>query len=215
MTAQQTPVTMVGLVHPKAGIGAQEFHDRWRHPHVEMVRGIRPIRHYVQHHRITSALVPDEEPAYLGVAELWFDSLADGESLASDPQYREHVEPDERGFVEQSRGVAAFMTEDVVRTHDELPVDAPVYVTLWQLVRDRSLDWTREESLALSERLGASRHVVNRSVRPDSPIAIARQFSWPTASAFERTLATAPDAVAALRQVPGSFLLLARSERAF
>lgn len=228
MTTHDAPIKMVELAHPRPDITDQEFHDHWRHPHATLVRGIRPIRHYVQNHRVPTDLVPDDESPYLGVAEVWFDSLASGLDMGNDPQYADHVGPDEPAFVDQSKLVITFTTEDVVQTNratiaPDAPTgdlywsdkDAPTYVTLWQFVRDRTVDWTRDESLALSGRLGTFRHVVNRSVQPDAEIAVVRQFSWPSLTVFERALTSDPQAFASLRDVPSSFLLLARSERIF
>ncbi len=228
MTTHDAPVKMVELAHPRAGISAQEFHDHWRHPHATLVRGIRPIRHYVQNHRIDGALVPDDESPYLGIAEVWFDSLTSAQAMGADPQYANHVGPDEPAFVDQSKLLITFTTEEVVQTGRGqiapdasagdlycTDKDAPTYVTLWQFSRNRSVDWTREESLALSEQLGAFRHVVNRSTDTDSEIAIVRQLSWPSESAFAQALAAKPEAFAALSEVPDSFLLLTRSERVF
>lgn len=226
MATPDAPVKMVELAHPRAGISVQEFHDHWRHPHATLVRDIRPIRHYVQNHRIDSALVPDDESPYLGVAEVWFDSATSGAALANDPHYVAHVEPDEPTFVDQSKLLTTFTNEEIVQTGrrqiaPDAPAgdlywsdkDAPTYVTLWQFVRDHSVDWSREDSLALSEQLAAFRHVVNRSISRDSEISIVRQLSWPSEFAFQQSLTANPKAFVALREVPDSFLLLARSER--
>jgi len=228
MTSQSAPVKMVELAHPRAGISAQQFHDHWRHPHATLVRGIRPIRHYVQNHRIESDLVPDDDSPYLGIAEVWFDSAASGAALANDPHYVAYVEPDEPAFVDQSKLLITFAIEEIVQTNrgqiaPDAPAgdlywsdkDAPNYITLWQFVRDRSVNWTREESLAISGQVGAFRHVVNRSIASDSEIAIVRQLSWPSETAFATALAAHPEGFSELRNVPGSFLLLARSERIF
>jgi uncharacterized protein (TIGR02118 family) len=228
MTAYDAPVKMVELVHPRTDISEQEFHDHWRHPHATLVRDVRPVRHYVQNHRIPTSLVPDDESSYLGIVEAWFDSLASGQSLADDPQYVAHVEPDEPAFVEQSKFVVTFTREEVVQANrgtiaPDAPAgdlywsdkDAPTWVTLWQFVGDRSIDWHRDESLALAKELGTFRHVIHRSVQPDSDIAVVRQMVWPSLTMFEQSLAANPGAFASLRDAPSSFLLLARSERIF
>jgi len=227
MTQHGAPVKMVQLAHPRAGIDRQEFHDHWRHPHATLVRDIRPIRHYVQNHRISSEVFDDSDSTYLGIAECWFDSLESNLQLAGDPQYVAHVGPDEPEFVDQSKHLITLTSEEVVQTNrgDIAPEasagdlywsdkDAPTYVTLWQFVRDRSVDWSRQESRELSRKLGAFRHVVNRSVQPDSEIAVVRQLSWPSLTVFERAVDADPGAFASLR-IPSSFLFLTRSERIF
>ncbi|MFG2276099.1 EthD domain-containing protein [Streptomyces chartreusis] len=228
MTATDAAVKMVQLAHPRADIKAQEFHDHWRHPHATLVRDIRPIRHYVQNHRIHSEVFPDSDSTYLGIAECWFDSLASNQGLGADPQYVHHVGPDEPEFVDQSKHLITVTTEQVVQTNrgdisPEAPAgdlywsdkDAPTYVALWQFVRDHSVDWSREESLEVSRALGAFRQVVNRSVALASEIASVRQFYWPSMTIFEQAVTSNRPAFEALRGTPDSFLFLTRAERIF
>lgn len=228
MPSADTTVKMVQLAHPRADISAQEFHDHWRHPHATLVRGIRPIRHYVQNHRIASDVFPDSDSTYLGIAECWFDSLASNQRLGVDPQYVDHVGPDEPEFVDQSQHLITITTEQVIHTNrgdiaPDAPAgdlywsdkDAPTYVALWQFVRDHSADWSREHSLKVSTDLGAFRQVINRSVDPSSEIAAVRQFYWPSLSVFEQAVAAHRAAFETLRETPDSFLFLARAERIF
>jgi len=228
VTAHDSVVKMIQLAHPRAGISAQEFHDHWRHPHATLVRDIRPIRHYVQNHRLASDVLADSDSAYLGIAECWFDSLAANQGLASDPQYVNHVGPDEPEFVDQSKHLITITTEQVVQVNrgDVAPdasagdlywsdKDAPTYVTLWQFVRDRAQHWDRARSLETSRSLGAFRQVINLSVDPASQIAAVRQFYWPSLTVFEQAAKARPAAFAALRDTPDSFLFLSRSERIF
>jgi len=225
MTA--SPVKMLQLAHPRDGISEQEFHDHWRHPHATLVRGIRPIRGYVQHHRVRSDVFADSDSTYLAVAEVWFDSMA-AAALDQDPQYVAHVGPDEPSFVDQSKHLITFTVEDVVQAHRGAvdpeasaadlywsDKDSGTWATLLQFVRDHDVDTTTEESLELSRRLGAFRHVVNRSVVDDSEIAMIREISWPSQFAFEEAVRADGAAFESLRAVPSSFLYLARSERVF
>ncbi|MEU3982796.1 EthD domain-containing protein [Streptomyces sp. NPDC026672] len=228
MTAADTTVKMVQLAHPRADIGVQEFHDHWRHPHATLVRDIRPIRHYVQNHRITSDVFTDSDSTYRGIAECWFDSLASNQGLATDPQYVNHVGPDEPEFVDQSKHLITITTEQVIHTNrgdiaPDAPAgdlywsdkDAPTYIALWQFVRDHSAHWSREESLKVSHSLDAFRQVINRSVDPTSDIAAVRQFYWPSLTAFEHAVTTHPTAFEDLRATPDSFLFLTHAERIF
>ncbi len=221
------PVKLLQLAHPKAGISPQEFDDHWRHPHATLVRDMRGNRKYVQHHRLKSKAFTDSDSTYLAIAEVWQDSLPAAD-LSHDPQFVNHVQPDEPKFVDPSKHIITMTAEDIVQaSRGSVAPDAPFadlywsdkdanfYVTLNQFVRDRSVDWTTEESLALSRRMGTFRQVVNRSVQPNSQIAIIRQFMWPSLTLFEQAVAVDPAAFESLRAVPSSFLYLAQSERVF
>jgi uncharacterized protein (TIGR02118 family) len=221
------PVKRIQLAHPRVGINVQEFDDHWRHPHGTLVRDMRAQRSYVQHHRLTSSVFKDSDSTYLAIAEVWQDSLAAGDQ-SKDPQFINYVQPDEPNFVDQSKHIITLTAEDIVQENrraidSDAPFgdlywsdkDAGIYITLTQFVRNRSVDWTREQSLATAKRLGTFRHVVNRSVDVQSEMAIIRQFIWPTQTVFEKAVAADRDAFEGLKRVPSSFLYLARSERVF
>ncbi|UPG83836.1 EthD domain-containing protein [Luteibacter aegosomatis] len=221
------PVKLIQLAHPRAGISRQAFDDHWRHPHGTLVHDMRGNRKYIQHHRLDSAVFKDSDSTYLAIAEVWHDSLPAAD-LSKDPHFIKYVQPDEPNFVDQSKHIITMAAEDVVQaSRGSIAPDAPfgdlywsdkdsnVYVTLTQFVGDRSVDWTVDESLALSRRMRTFRQVINRSVVPGSRMAIIRQFIWPTQTHFEEAVAADRDAFESLRKTPSSFLYLARSERVF
>jgi uncharacterized protein (TIGR02118 family) len=221
------PVKRIQLAHPRAGISLQEFDDHWRHPHATLVRGMHSNRHYVQHHRISSDVFKDSDSTYRAIAEVWQDSVAAADA-SKDPQFVDHVEPDEPNFVDQSKHIITIVTEEVVQaTRREVDPDASfgdlswfdrdagLYITLTQFIRDRSVDFTRDESLELARRLSTFRHVINRSINSNSEMAIIRQFIWPTLTIFEQAVQADRASFNALRRVPSSFLYLARTERIY
>lgn len=221
------PIKRIQLAHPRPGISAQEFDDHWRHPHATLVRDMRGVRKYIQHHRLASEAFKDSDSTYLAIAEVWQDSIAAGDQ-SQDPHFINYVQPDEPNFVDQSKHIITTTREDIVQANRGMVApdapfgdlywsdkDANIYVTLTQFVRDRSVDWTRDESLELSRRLGAFRQVINRSVEPDSEMAVIRQFLWPHLTLFERAVAADREAFDDLRRTPRSFLYLAQSERVF
>jgi uncharacterized protein (TIGR02118 family) len=221
------PVKRIQLAHPRAGIGVQEFDDHWRHPHSTLVRGMHSNRHYVQHHRISSDVFADSDSTYRAIAEVWQDSVAAADA-SKDPIFVDYVQPDEPNFVDPSKHIVTLVAEEIVQaTRREIEPsasfsdlswfdrDANLYITLTQFVRDRSVDWKTEDSLKLAQRLGTFRHIVNRSLDPNSEMSIIRQFIWPTQTIFEQAVRANRDAFESLRQVPSSFLYLARTERIY
>jgi uncharacterized protein (TIGR02118 family) len=217
---------MIELAHPLDGISRQEFHDHWRHPHGTLVKGIRPIRRYIQNHRIDTDLIPHSESPYLGIAEVWFDSLEVGHNLGNDPQFVKHVGPDEPNFVDQTKLVVTFMTEEVITANRPAldaganyadsywtDNDAASYISLTQVIqKGAGPDWNTDEDHTLAERLGAFRHVLNRNVDNTAEVVAARQLYWPSLTVFERAVRNDPAAFDALHNKLGSFLFLARAE---
>jgi len=228
LSTQHTgPVKRLQLAHPRAGITPQEFHDHWRHPHATLVRDMRGNRKYVQHHRISSKAFIDSASTYLAVAEVWQDSVAAADQ-SYDPQFIKYVQPDEPNFVDPSKHIITLTAEDIVQANRRMVApdasladlywsdkDANIYTTLFQFVRERNIDWSLEESLALSKDLGAFRQIINRSVEANSQMAVIREFSWPSLWSFEQAVSANPRAFESLRQTPSSFLYLAQSERVF
>lgn len=94
----------------------EQFDAYWRDQHGPLVASVpeftRHVRRYVQCH-LTSAELPFE-PAreYDGMAELWFDSVAEMEAAFAEPRYLEVIKPDERKFLDMDK-LRSFVTEDL------------------------------------------------------------------------------------------------------
>lgn len=90
--------------HPQ--ISAEEFHEHWRSTHARLVTGSRAskryIRRYVQCHTLPGEYARGE-PDFDGIAEIWFDSVADKDAFFSDPDYIADVQPDESLFADMTR----------------------------------------------------------------------------------------------------------------
>ena len=102
----------------RPGMPVVEFQSYWREHHPQFVKKLPGLRRYVQSHTLRGGY-EKREPAYDGVAEVWFD---DTESLRAlrDTQEMAAVQIDETKFIDRIT-MGLLITEDHVivegRTH--------------------------------------------------------------------------------------------------
>ncbi|GAB2601215.1 hypothetical protein Aab01nite_64140 [Paractinoplanes abujensis] len=219
------------LLVRRPDVTAEEFHDHWRHPHGTMGRLIPGLRSYVQAHQVDTDLLGAGQDEVAGVAISSFDSAADASGLLSEPQYVDHVQPDEPAFQipERSRFlstdeevlVARLRAQDGHAYGDALwdVLDRSVTIQLLQFVHlDGHASWAGDDDLELGRRLGAFRHTRNYpspAVHGNTPPFLgARQLWWPTMSAFRAGAQSDPEAWQTLIGRAGhAITMLTRSER--
>ncbi|MEU7562251.1 EthD domain-containing protein [Streptomyces eurythermus] len=233
-------IRFFALVAPREGLTLQEFHDHWRHPHGTMGRLVPGLTSYAQAHRIRTELLDAETTEYLaaatteyeGVAISGFDSPGEALALSDEPQFTDHVQPDEDLWCDRSRLRWLSTTEEVLQARAGVRdgaayadaqwnyLDFPVSVQLLQFVRPEGRpDWAGEDDGALGRRVGALRHTRNRpdrTVHGDTPPFLgARQLWWPTLTDFTRGVQQDPGAFRELlaRGGDNAVTLLARTER--
>lgn len=224
-------IRFFSLLPRKEGVSEQEFHDHWRHPHGTLGRLIPGLNDYVQAHRVQAdELDPGSQTRFDGVAVSSFDSPRAADGLLTDPQYVEHVAPDEPNFQDLSRVLFLSTEEEVLVSraaaqngHFADPswdvLHRPTSVQLLQFVEpDGPTGWAKDTDESLGNRIGAFRHARNRPSKEvhgsKPPLLGARQLWWPTLSHFRRGAAGDQEAFQALvSQAPGTFSLLTIAER--
>lgn len=96
-------------------LSSEEFSKHWRETHAALVRdnpaSKKYIKKYIQCHTIPSN---EEEVAFDGTAEIWFDSVADQQAFFSDEDYLTHIQPDEGKFADMTRTVFFITKEEMV-----------------------------------------------------------------------------------------------------
>ena len=109
-------VKYVICVKRKAGLTWEEFDAYWKNHHGPVVKSvpefIRHVRKYTQCHLLKGTMPLGAAGDYDGIAELWFDSVAELEAAFQEPRYLEIIRPDELKFVELSKCLS-FITEEV------------------------------------------------------------------------------------------------------
>jgi uncharacterized protein (TIGR02118 family) len=109
-------VKTITFIKRKPGMSVEDFGQYWRTQHAAIVTRLPGLRHYVQCHTIPSGY-RNGEPAYDGVAEVWFDSTEAMRATAKTAEYQA-VRADEPNFIDLSK-------IDFVITDERIQKDAP------------------------------------------------------------------------------------------
>ena len=134
---------MLKLIHclrRLPGLSLEEFHAHWLEHHSRLVVGDRPIRRYVQYHRLTNdpiyeAMAQAEGAStetYDGISITWWD---DSQTMAGSPEAGAAVE-DEKHFIDHENSTLCLTEERVIIEPD----GAVPYVLFECLRRRRDMD---------------------------------------------------------------------------
>jgi uncharacterized protein (TIGR02118 family) len=104
-------VKVVAFFKRRAGMAVEEFQTYWRTRHPEVVTKLSGVRRYAQSHTRLAGY-RDGEPAYDGIAELWFDDTATLRTLRDTPEMAA-VQADEARFIDRST-MGLIITDDFV-----------------------------------------------------------------------------------------------------
>jgi uncharacterized protein (TIGR02118 family) len=100
----------------RSDISREEFDSYWREKHGPLVKSVaeftRHVRKYVQCHLVEVTAPFGIAGDYDGVAELWFDSVAEAAEAFSEPKYLEIIRSDELKFVDPQKCIS-FVTEEL------------------------------------------------------------------------------------------------------
>jgi uncharacterized protein (TIGR02118 family) len=104
-------IKVVYCISKKAGLTDQDFFGYWKNVHGPMGARIPRLRKLVQSHRLT---VPGDkhQPAYDGMAELWFDDIEALLAARQSPEWKASTD-DEANFIDHLK-VAYFVSEEHV-----------------------------------------------------------------------------------------------------
>jgi uncharacterized protein (TIGR02118 family) len=192
-------IKVFALIPKLPHITDEKFHAHWRNPHGELARRITTIRRYSQCHSVASAVSGFPPAIYLGVAEVYFDSVEVAAAMGDDPDYRNYAGADEPNFIDQSRLAFVFCAERVVLAGPALRIDSPETKTLLLLKRAGSLEAGefREmladlADLTLSAVPGLCRYAQCTALpemyaNGDPVFDAVLELSWPARAAYERS----------------------------
>jgi hypothetical protein len=200
-------IKVIVAIPKRPDISDEKFHAHWREPHGRLALRIKPIRRYVQAHRIPYPGLGYAAGPYEGYAEVWFDTLQIALGLGQDPDYQRDLVPDEPKFIDVP-GLRFLMTEEDVALAGPPIGKDDRYFKILQLVRrarESSPQTFRQEWAAdgtddaPARAVGAVRHVrcrVAPGTEPESGTGFdaVRELWWPSAAEFEAGRARAPQA---------------------
>lgn len=104
-------VKAVSFFKRRSGMSVEAFQAYWLTRHPDVVVRLPGIRRYVQSHTLPGGYRKGE-PAYDGIAEIWFDDTGAMRALAGTPAYAA-VEADEARFIERA-SMGLIITEEHV-----------------------------------------------------------------------------------------------------
>jgi hypothetical protein len=212
-------VIKVFVAIPKrADISESAFHAHWREPHGRLALHIKPMRRYVQSHRITVPVLLWLTGPYDGFAEVWLDNLKTAVGLGEDPDYQRYLAPDEPNFCDVARLQFILTLEDVALSGPTITRHAPTFKVL-QLVRRGATvssqafqkQWASdpEEESELVRALGAIRHVRCRVATGTEPASgtgydAIRELWWSDLANFLAAQKREPLALQRLMEYPAN-----------
>ncbi len=103
----------VGFVRRKPGMPLEAFQRHWRQMHGPLGAAVPALRRYVQSHTRRSAYTSGREPAWDGIAILWFDDPGALRAATTSPEW-DRAKADDANFL--APGPVAFIvtTEHVI-----------------------------------------------------------------------------------------------------
>ena len=100
----------VSFIKRKPGLSPEEFSHYWRDVHGPLALQMPGIRRYVQCH-VAPQAYEKGEPAYDGVAQIWFETMADLQYAMNSQEYKEGAQPDGLKFVDPEH-LGHLLTEE-------------------------------------------------------------------------------------------------------
>ena len=219
-------IKLFGLIPRRADITPEAFRDHYRHPHGTLAMKMETLQGYVQSHQLHSDLLAPTQSRFEAVAEIWVEGEAEVVGFREEPNLVRYLIPDEPNFIDMANAAFLATTEELVELDlgdrpeaDRMWARCPNAIKLIELVARGEEAVLSQDTGPISE-IGALRFVRCRPVpafhSDEAEFVAAREFWWPTLSAFRAGTANAPEAWRAVfGQTCRSVSLLARAERYF
>lgn len=103
----------VGFVRRKPGMSVEDFQRHWREVHGPLGAAVPGLRRYVQSHTRLSAYTSGREPAWDGVAIIWFDDSAALRAATATPEWG-RTKADDEHFIAPGPVPFIITTEHVI-----------------------------------------------------------------------------------------------------
>jgi uncharacterized protein (TIGR02118 family) len=112
------------VIKRRPGMTFEDFDRYWKGPHADVVTSVpeftRHVRRYVQAHLVAEYTGAGDasklttqwgKAAFDGIAELWFDSIAEMVAAFNEPKFVEKIAPDDEKFVDPAGTQLFTLTE--------------------------------------------------------------------------------------------------------
>ena len=155
-------VKMVVFFKRKPGMSVEAFQNYWRTTHAGIVVKMLSIRKYVQSHTLLSGYRKGE-PAYDGIAEVWFDDTQAMRAVTQTAEYGA-VRADEPNFIDLST-MGSIITEEHVIKDGPIPLNGVKNVEFVTHKPGMSIEAFQQYWREVHGPLGAAIPVVRRYVQ--------------------------------------------------
>jgi uncharacterized protein (TIGR02118 family) len=108
-------IKTVTLLTRRPDLTLEEFHRHWKFVHAPLVLAMPHVRRYVQ---CSPVNIPDKEPPYDGIAEVWYDNFEDLQATVGSPEC-DRLLADEKNFMGAKTENSIF----VIVEEDEILMD--------------------------------------------------------------------------------------------
>lgn len=160
---------IVAIVKRKPGMAVDAFQEYWRTRHAEVVRTLPGVRRYVQSHTLPAGYRKGE-PAWDGIAELWFESTEALRALRGTPE-QAAVDADEARFLDRS-AMKILATDEHVIIDGPVPANGVKSIEFVTHRPDLAIDafqrYWRETHGPIAARIPQIRRYVQSHVRPSA-----------------------------------------------
>ncbi len=160
---------IVAIVKRKPGMAVDAFQEYWRTQHGEVVRTLPGVRRYVQSHTLPAGYRKGE-PAWDGIAELWFESTEALRALRGTPE-QAAVAADEARFLDRS-AMKILATDEHVIIDGPVPANGVKSIEFVTHRPDLAIDafqrYWRETHGPIAARIPQIRRYVQSHVRPSA-----------------------------------------------
>ena len=160
---------IVAIVKRKPGMAVDAFQEYWRTQHGEVVRTLPGVRRYVQSHTLPAGYRKGE-PAWDGIAELWFESTEALRALRGTPE-QAAVDADEARFLDRS-AMKILATDEHVIIDGPVPANGVKSIEFVTHRPDLAIDafqrYWRETHGPIAARIPQIRRYVQSHVRPSA-----------------------------------------------
>ncbi|MFK7896272.1 MAG: EthD domain-containing protein [Myxococcota bacterium] len=143
-------IKLICFIRKRAELDIPAFQNHWRENHGPLIRSLPKLRRhlirYEQNHRLAEDYARDEASgagqgtetgAYDGSTIMWFPSMEAYHAFAAEPDYAEHIAPDEARFMDRAKTLFFFTDEEDIKLGDA-DRQAQAGVKLLALLRRRS-----------------------------------------------------------------------------
>jgi uncharacterized protein (TIGR02118 family) len=193
-------IKVVAIIKRKPGMTVEAFQEHWRTTHADVVRRLPGLRRYVQSHTLLSGS-RKREPAWDGIAELWFDDTDALRALRGTLE-QAAVDADEPRFIDRGTMKIVF-TDDRVIKEGSISAEAVKNIEFLHHRPDLAIDafqrYWREVHGPIAATIPQIRRYVQSHVRPSAyaggrtPACDGLAITWFDDTSAMRAAATTPE----------------------